>query len=383
MKTRLHTILQHYAKGLLPICLLTFFACEKEVEFESPSEQTAADIVMNAVAVEGEPLRVFLNYAYPMGQQPTFQYIDYQHAMFFTNGYSVDYRSNFYYKNAGIFNAEVTAVVNDSQTYNLTLAADSMGYVCDFRPQVNDHIVLKANYESNEASAETTVPAKPRIEVLKHTVLNDDSYYEVNNLSSYSDTIMRITCNIKDAGGDQYYRLRIRGERSWIDEVTLNPLLFGREKAFYTYYLMQDVFFSESALFVDARLNNNFGGWPAYFSNVFDNSLMRGNDYTFTLDSPKPPTLTTSYRFNSRENEDGYYIIVTELKEDGEVIAPRVMVELQAISPELYRYLKSVELYRVMENDAFSEPVQIYSNVKNGWGIFGSLSYQRIFINYD
>lgn len=383
MKARLYTILLHYAKGFLPICLLAFFACEKEVEFESPSEQAAADVVINAVAVEGEPLRVFLNHAYSIGKQPVFQYVDYQHAMYSINDYLSDYRDAYYYKNAGIFNAEVTAVVNNSQTYNLTLAADSMGYVCDFRPQVNDHIMVKANYESHEASAETTVPAKPSIEVLKHAVLNDDSYYEVNNLSSYSDTIMRITCNIKDAGGEQYYRLRIRGERSWTERVNFNPLLFGRETADYTYYLMQDIFFSESALFVDARLSKNFGGWPAYFSNVFDNTLMKGGDYIFSLDSPKPPTLVTSYRLGVNVNADGSYTAVTQLKEDGEIIAPRVMVELQAISPELYRYWKSVELYRVTESDAFSEPIQIYSNVRNGWGIFGSLSYQRIFIPYD
>lgn len=383
MKARLYTILQHFSKDLLPICLLAFFACEKEVEFESPSEQTAVDVVINAVAVEGEPLTVFLNHAYSIGKQPVFQYVDYQHAMYSINDYLSDYRDSYYYKNAGIFNAEVTAVVNDSQTYNLTLAADSMGYVCDYRPQVNDHIMLKANYESHETSAETTVPAKPSIEVLKHTVLNDDSYYEVNNLRSFSDTIMRITCNIKDAGGEQYYRLRIRGERSWKQDYNLNPLLFDTDKIAYTYYVMQDVFFSESALFVDARLNKNFGGWPAYFSNVFNNSLMSGNDYTLTLDSPKPVPLSTSYNASFERNADGSYTIISKLKENSETIAPRVMVELQAISPELYRYLKSVELYRITESDAFSEPVQIYSNVQNGWGIFGSLSSQRIIIPYD
>jgi len=136
-------------------------------------------------------------------------------------------------------------------------------------------------------------------------------------------------------------------------------------------------------LFVDARLNKNFGGWPAYFSNVFDNTLMQGNDFTFSLDSPKPVPLFTSYRFRFVENPDGSYTVVTMLKEDSEIIAPRVMVELQAISPDYYRYLKSVELYRITESDAFSEPIQIYSNVKNGWGIFGSLSSQRLFIPYD
>ena len=96
-----------------------------------------------------------------------------------------------------------------------------------------------------------------------------------------------------------------------------------------------------------------------------------------------PPAFSASFPIKSKENPDGSYTIVTDLNEGGEQFAPRVMVELQAISPELYRYLKSVELYRVTESDAFSEPLQIYSNVRNGWGIFGSMSIQRLFIPYE
>ena len=76
------------------------------------------------------------------------------------------------------------------------------------------------------------------------------------------------------------------------------------------------------------------------------------------------------------------YFIMKQVLEEPDVPA-RVMVELQALSPELYRYLKSVELFRITENDAFSEPVQIYSNVQNGWGIFGALSYDRHFVEYE
>ena len=377
---------------LMLFCVL-MSACEKEMEFEGPAEETANDIVINAVAVENEPLRVFLNHAYAIGQQPVLQYIDFQHAMFYSSDYLSDYRNMNYYKNAGIFNAEVTAVVNDSQTYNLALAKDSMGYVCDYHPQVNDHVKITAKYNklnddnsaqsSSEATAQTTVPAKPKIEVLKHEVLNDGSYYQINQLMSYSDTIMRITCNISDVGGNQYYRLRIRGERSCINTINLNPDFFDKDHAELLYYVMQDVFFSDDALFVDSRLNKNFGGWKAYFSNVFDNSIMRGESYDFTVDSPMPPAFSASFPKKSKENPDGSYTIVTDLNEGGEQFAPRVMVELQAISPELYRYLKSVELYRVTESDAFSEPLQIYSNVRNGWGIFGSMSIQRLFIPYE
>ena len=147
---------------------------------------------------------------------------------------------------------------------------------------------------------------------------------------------------------------------------------------------MQDIYFSDDELFVDNRLSKSFGGWPAFFSNVFDNSLFKGTDRVFTLDSPKTSSRWYSeYAGYNRSYELNYWEKYLLKADEAPDLPSQVMVELQAISPELYRYLKSVELYRVMENDAFSEPVQIYSNVKNGWGIFGSLSYQRIFINYD
>ena len=380
-------------KALLPLCLIAFSACEKDVEFDGPAEEATDDIVINAVAVEGEPLRVFLNHAYPIDQQPVQRYIDYQHAMFTDYDYLTDYRSNSYYKNTSINNAQVTAIVNDSQSYQLTLDMDSIGFVCDYRPKANDHIVLKAiSYdikvvdekyalqENTQATAETTVPAKPKIEVVKYEVLQDSSYYEVNQLTSYADTIMRITCRIDDAGGNQYYRLRIRGERIVASETWYNPI-YGRPNSYNYYLRFQDVYFSDDPLFVDPRLNKNFGGWPAYFSNVFDNAMIKGKDYTFVLESPKPsPHFVKSM---ARDSNTGDLIFETKQVYDNLEFEPRVMVELEAISPEYYRYLKSVELYRVTESDAFSEPVQIYSNVKQGWGIFGSMSTDRLFIEYD
>ena len=370
-------------KTLLPcslIALVALSACEKEVEFEGPSGEVVDDMVINAVAVEGEPLKVFLNQAYPIGTQPV-RFIDYEHAMYYENDYLTDYRNSNYYESVGIFDAEVTAVVNGSQTYNLALGSDGLSYVCGYLPQVNDHIVLriKSSKSVNEAVTETIVPAKPKIEVVKHEVLNDNSYYTMNQMNSYADTIMRITCRISDAGGNQYYRLRIRGERAVVSETWYNPI-YGRPNEINTYLRFQDIFFSDDPLFVDARLNQNTGGWAAYFSNVFDNSLMQGKDYTFTLDSPKP----NSHFIKSSAHYSATGEVIFDVREvEGGEFEPRVMVELQSISPELYRYLKSAQLYRVSESDAFSEPVQIYSNVKNGWGIFGSLSSSRVFIPYD
>ena len=143
---------------------------------------------------------------------------------------------------------------------------------------------------------------------------------------------------------------------------------------YFTYYRMQDIFYSTDALFIDNRLNINFGGWPAHFSNVFDNTLLT-SDYTFIVDSPKF-TINQGRGFN-----EIYESIKT--KPGRFYYSPKVMVELQAITRDLYRYFKSMELYRISSSDEFAEPVKIHSNVKNGWGIFGALSYDRHLLEFD
>jgi len=51
----------------------------------------------------------------------------------------------------------------------------------------------------------------------------------------------------------------------------------------------------------------------------------------------------------------------------------KILIDLYSISKEYYNYLKSKSLYE--ESDpAFSEPVQIFSNIENGLGIFAGAS---------
>ena len=182
---------------------------------------------------------------------------------------------------------------------------------------------------------------------------------------------MRITCRINGQQGQHYYRLRVRSERDvhgisgHIGEDG-NPVF--EEKNYYAYQ-MQDVYFSNDEIFVDKRLSKGYGGWKPYFSNVFDDSLISTGGHTFTLDSPKMPRII----FGS---------MTSSSKSQNTPLPPQVMIELQAISPELYHYLKSAELYRLTYNDAYAEPVQIYGNVEGGWGIFGALSYDRHFVEY-
>ncbi|MDO4186715.1 MAG: DUF4249 domain-containing protein [Bacteroidales bacterium] len=353
--------MKRFAYALISCTLLAFSACEKEVEFNAPDTEAASNVTLNAIAVEGEPLTAFLSKAYSVGKAPL---LDIGYSFAFTNKDAIqDYQSDAYYKRTGIFDATVQAVVNGQQTYNLTLAEDSMGYVCSYRPQVGDHIEIQAE----GLHVKTIVPPSPKIEVLDHKVLAENPYRLMDGMKYETDTIMRITCRILSSGTKQYYRLRVRGERK---------LMYLRDLPYHAFYAIQDIYFSDDDIFEDKRLSSGFGGWPAYFSNVFDNTLINGTECTFTIDSPKPNHFTI-YGFNTKGKDQ---IIHQQIYEPD--VPARVMVELQALSPELYRYLKSVELFRITENDAFSEPVQIYSNVQNGWGILGALSYDRHFVEY-
>lgn len=51
-----------------------------------------------------------------------------------------------------------------------------------------------------------------------------------------------------------------------------------------------------------------------------------------------------------------------------------VYFQLRSVSPEYFYYTKSLNQYYNTHGNPFSEPVQVYSNVKNGFGIFAGFS---------
>lgn len=342
-------------------------ACERTLDFMEVEETSVSDLTLNAIAVTGSPLKVFLSRTLPINKIPEVMHTDditesgaYHHGRGSTVYF--DYLFWDYYKETALYEAELKAVVNDTESYVFTLAPDSIGFNSDYVPREGDHIVLTAKYDNVEIQAEATVPMSPQIDILGKEELNTNPYREHDGMSFDTDSLTRITCHINDRGGEQFYRLRVRDEKSF----TIGRKTPESPMTYYSGYAMQDVFFSTDALFVDNRLNSNFGGWPAYFSNIFDNTLLT-NDYIFTIDSPR----------HMDDKTLGWTEHYTDYKLGRHSNPPTVMVELQALTKDLYKYLKSMELYRLTSTDEYAEPVHIHSNVKNGWGIFGALSFDR------
>lgn len=338
MKIRIYTILCNVA------ILLMMTACEQELEFTGAKAGDANNLVINAIAITDSPLTVFVTHTYARNANiPPFE------TTVPLNGYT-----SYEQKGAMIFDAEVEARINGNQLIKLELAPDSMGYVCDYKPQVNDHIEINISYSgvynsdgrTTTARAETTIPVKPQLEVLSYEKLEEGMS-------------MRMDCQLSDPGGEQYYLMRVRGEKKATERVAYydeNGKVAYYED--YVYYPMYNRFYENESKVIHGR--------------VFDNSKFKGQTYNFTINSTIPEGNNSSYSWWKGE-----------LEMEGVEVPPQFIVELEAISPELYKYFKSLERYRRFTDDEFSEPVQIYSNVQNGWGIFGSLSSQRIIIPYE
>ena len=358
------------------VFLLCFTSCERTLDFEGISEEENNLLAINAVAMPDSILRIYLTRADRVDKLVVKPYTDFSHAMNLTDNPWNDYRTDEYLTQNVIKDAIVNVEVNGLDTYQMNYNEARKRYECAYIPQENDHIVVSTYFSSaggKPLRAETTVPVRPHIKVVNREVLAENPYQHQNGLSFVTDTIMRLTCRINDPGGIQYYRLRIRSERERLTAVGATKTWHG----FFIKYAMQDIFFSTDDLFNDNRLARNFGGWPAYFSNAFDNKLFSGGEYTFIIDSPKIPY--TAWPLNWA----GYTIAEDATYDDKMRLPPRVMVELQAITPDYYKFLKSMELYRITTVDAYSEPIHIYSNAENGWGIFGALNYDRHFVEFD
>lgn len=333
---------------MLCILLLTT-SCEQTLPYIDEVQQDST-LVVNAVAVTDTVLSVTVSYARTLDQIPHVSSADFwSREASDTSTYRLPLEVN-------CSDATVEAWVNGSHAVTFEYDVKSRSYISDYCPKPGDYIDLAVSKEKNSgfvtAKASTIVPAHPSIEVLDYTeeettiVLDTVGDFDNSPLPFDDRTYMRLTCKINDPAGNNYYRLLVRV----VGDV--DPWYYSTYKKGVA---VADVFHSEDPLFIDNRLSKNYGGWPAYFSNVFDDHLFNGTSYTFSV---------SSYRKNLHCKNH------------------RVYLELQEISKDFYYYLKSMQVYRITDLGDFSEALQIHSNVEKGWGIFGSLTGTRIVIPF-
>ena len=216
----------------------------------------------------------------------------------------------------------------------------------DIIPKAGKTYRMVITAEGKKLEAETMIPNK--VEVLSV----DTASIKSNNL-----IFTIINLRIKDPEGDDYYRIvSMRETISYIQD----------NKGVRKYHRAYNQFLIASDDPVFKSVYNNFGDeiidGPDNEYSIFPDDYFNGKEV-----SVKFRTNPSYYGDPSNPGQYGYGYGSTQIYERNEI-------HVQKLSKDLYNYLKYLKLYNFYHDNPFAEPVPVYSNVKNGIGIFAGFN---------
>lgn len=133
----------------------------------------------------------------------------------------------------------------------------------------------------------------------------------------------------------------------------------------------------ENFYFIEVKFNDSY----SYYDDITQEEVFVQNYFFVNIDSDDPAAIAI-YNYESGliiadEYFDGkdytFYFYSTDSWYGGEPLK-KFYVIFHSISKEYYYYLKSLEHHKDALYDPFAEPVQVYSNIENGFGIMAGLS---------
>jgi len=230
------------------------------------------------------------------------------------------FESKFILDDAGyqpIENAFVTisenGIVSDTLTYY------SQGYYKsnNLISQIGKNYEIEATFNGNTATSEGIIPSKQiitNIDTLLYSDQHNDNF--------------RFNIKINDTENEtNYYMLKIE---------KVNSVYYNNN--------VQIVYTNSEALSIETQ-------WQG--SQVINDNLFNGKAKTFSLDID----LSNLYNYNNEPIK--FYI------------------SLYSISKDYYLYAVTSQAQQNTNGSPFSEPVMVYNNIKNGYGIFAGASVYR------
>lgn len=370
--------------------ILALFSCEKEIDLRD-LDDSAGSFAVSALAVPDSVFKLSITRSYKTDDTPVkvikrFLLLhegEYEYGNPDNGGEEWTYNQIFHkfdfdstgraseaYRKYAIAEAKVSAVVNGEERYEFSFNDYNCMYESEYIPKEGDEISLyaegyadstKSSYK--KVNSKVVIPKKPKVEILDIEYEYRDFDYETNGMGHIImlgeiDTVVRLKLKLHDVQNEQnYYRLKVR-TYSWYhsdrghhwdwtpgsgffpngDYVELPP------SGPYVWHL-NDIYQSDDILFRDERLVRGFSAWAPKFSNVFDDRQFKGGEYIVEVE-------TRLCRGVDR----------------------KLRIELQTLTPDYYRYLKSFEVYRITSDDDFAENIYIHSNVNNGFGIVAGIN---------
>jgi len=255
--------------------------------------------------------------------------------------------------------------IYENNTYKETLQYDTNGYYRgSVYPQIGKNYKITAEYSPLYAvDAETEILANPTIsEINAEPVFHSETqtWYDSETGEPFDTTIntlnqIQINITLSDPPNQTNYYL----------------LTFSANLAQYIYYppdyIPVFIGYKMTSLYYDA---NNLNWENQFYTRdlvgyVFNDNLFDGSDYSINA-SVQP----NSYYSGGYAESDN--------------TLDKIYVNLHAITEDFYQYVLSYSKYQNIEGNPLAEPVNIRSNVNNGFGFFSGYSTKTdsVIINY-
>ncbi len=208
-----------------------------------------------------------------------------------------------------------------------------------FRPSQGKTYRLEASQgEMKPASATVKIPEQVLLTAFDTTMVT----------TTDGKAAVRVSMRISDpAGQENYYALQVSGkqrfyydffERKIIDSVGIfncNPSLYVKS---------DDILGLD---FLDANRDVRIDG-----KLFFSDQLFEGKEFDISFELP----------------HDSWYMMADTAE---------FRIDLHQVDKSYYLYAVSQQKYSLNRDNPFSEPVQVYSNVKNGFGLFSAYHWFR------
>lgn len=213
--------------------------------------------------------------------------------------------------------------------------------------------------------------------------INNGNYISSNNLSASTNYTIEVTRNGNVATATNHIptpieilsldtsRVTFFGEKYFELEVEFKDN--GQEDNFYMFTL--DNFKSEVYEYID-EFGNTISDTSYYSDSYFESDdiiienwlYLEGKEYIMFTDNL---ISGNTYKLTVRFYLDSYgfdYDFVGNLDQ------MMIIAHLFSVSEAYYQYFKTYSMHRNAIENAFAEPVQVYSNVENGLGVFAGFS---------
>lgn len=229
--------------------------------------------------------------------------------------------------------------------------------VSDFDPDASYSIAFEHD-DLESVSAVTSFPPSVTIDSLRLAVEEVMQYGEL-------ETVRVVYLSFRDNGDEENYYQVLGGTIRYGQHFYRDS--FGTDG--YTYNVLTDSILVQDAPFsfdswdqVDPLISPNEEDLMSYTDNrfmIFNDEVVNGKSYTMRL-------ILRSYygSFESLDTAGGEFY--------------NIELNLNSLTQDLYLYYKSVDAFYTNDGGLFSEPVQVYSNIDNGLGIFSAYRQSKM-----